>query len=475
MADMVASLQGLSDKMKDARRRFRWVFTDMERLSHVVESLRDHNDSLWQIMPRAEASSPASNQIAATCEAMSTIAALGLTLPRAANEIAPPPLGQTLSMIARRDVIEGIPGGTNPDIDLAFHEWKSKVSAYDNRGMANVDLSGISSGRQIAMYIKGHGKFRQDLDVMIEWKRYGAKATAQSMALERTDRVARLLSSASLPEDLRILKCVGYFHNPDRRCCGVLFQLPEALAGKGASTQAVTLAEELSNPYYASLGGGPSLADRLHLGAALARAVLKLHLSRWVHKDLRSDNIVFFKQRSRHGGVDLGHPYIASFGFARPDQWLLESESEYAPRDDGSLLAYCHPDYQHSTERLPEPASGIAQHAQPPSRRPRYHAAFDVYSLGCVLLEIGLWQPLESLGWRAHQEKKGADKREEWRDKLVRRAQRQLGFLCGAAYRDVVVKCLSTTVGLDGFDADESERVRDFCWTIMRVLENLRV
>lgn len=165
----------------------------MDRLRQAVTSLSAHNDSLWQITPRGNASSWNSNQVATACEAMATVTTLDLTLPRTPNEIAHPALNQVINMIARRDAVEATV--TSMDVSLAFQEWKSKVFAYNSEGEANVQLSGVSSGRQLARYIKGHGKFRQDLDVIVEWKRYGPIRGADSLAIDRTDRMARLLST----------------------------------------------------------------------------------------------------------------------------------------------------------------------------------------------------------------------------------------------------------------------------------------
>lgn len=225
----------------------------------------------------------------------------------------------------------------------------------------------------------------------------------------------------------------------------------------------LTLANELVNPAYANTGGGPPLCQRLRLAWVLSQAILKLHLFHWLHKDIRSDNIVFFKQKG-NADIDFQAPYITAFGFARPDQLLLASESQYVIDDPDLALgmAYCHPDYQHSTERIKD--EGSLQNTAP---RQRYHRAYDIYSLGRVLLEIGLWQSLGSLKWERYK-----TKRSEWRDRLIQHAQRWLGFMCGAAYTDLVVRCLSTTVRSGSESAGvEDEKVREFCWTIVRVLE----
>ncbi|KAK0740379.1 hypothetical protein B0T18DRAFT_431708 [Schizothecium vesticola] len=451
--------KNVSVKVKDALKRFKWLIIDMDRFKQVIASLRIHNDDLWHVAPRDEACSPESAQIVLTCEAMATISALGLALPQSPSETAYPVLSQTVRMRARLDSVHGATV-ISLDIELAFQEWKDKVFTYNAHGDASVPLSGVLGKRQTARYLKGHGKLRTDLDVMVEWKQYGPTKEVQSLALERSDRVARLLSGgALLPDDIRALRCVGYFENADARRVRTLFELPALVAAQGASSvEVVTLADELANPAYEASGGGMLLSHRFHLAWTLARAVLKLHLSGWLHKDIRSDNVIFFKPGGQVA-VNLAAPYLAGFGFARPDQILLASESQYA-QDNEALalgLAYCHPEYQHSTERM----EGQERPQGDPPRQ-RYHRTYDVYSLGCVLLEIGIWRSLESLKWRKYRAK-----RAEWRDRLIRYAHEWLGFMCGAAYRDVVVKCLSSTADPQGDPSeDESERVKEFCWAL---------
>ncbi|KAI9764156.1 MAG: hypothetical protein M1840_008638 [Geoglossum simile] len=433
----------IPDKAKEAWKRFRWVSTDMIRLTQVVASLRAHNDELERIRPRGDTSSLGSDQTATACEAVATLSALGLSLPQSPKSIEQPELNQALSMIMHHEEVETTIV-RNLDEDLGIKEYKDKITVF----------SGSPSGRQIASYIKGHNKFRTVLDVLIEWKPYGPTYEAQSLALERTDRVARLLSDPTVPEHLRVLNCVGYFQDAAGNRCGILFKLPPELSGKASDVAVVNLLQAYRSPQR------PSLSARFHLAWTLAHSMLKFHLFRWLHKDFRSENIVFF--RSKDQSIDIHSPYVAAFGLARPDQLFLASESNYD--NDGEALtralAYCHPDYRHSAETMKTEAGRKIN-------RRRYHRAFDVYSLGCVLLEIGLWQSLESMNWPKYR-----DRRTEWQGKMIEYAGKSLGFLCGTAYRDIVVRCLSAEVE----DTDrENERVRDFCWTIVRVLENLRV
>lgn len=75
---------------------------------------------------------------------------------------------------------------------------------------------------------------------------------------------------------------------------------------------------------------------------------------------------------------DLTQPVIAGFSNARSDD-LDESEplSVHRPATNVTLDCYYHP-------------------AKRQLRHQRYVPGYDLYSLGCVLLEIGLWQPIDA-------------------------------------------------------------------------------
>lgn len=71
----------------------------------------------------------------------------------------------------------------------------------------------------------------------------------------------------------------------------------------------------------------------------------------------------------------------------------------------------------------------------------------DIYTLGLVLLEIGLWKVLQTY----HRPHYTADR---WRDKIVReRLVPGLGSKVGRRYREVVDKCLGVSEELSAMEA----------------------
>ncbi|ERF69458.1 hypothetical protein EPUS_07273 [Endocarpon pusillum Z07020] len=116
----------------------------------------------------------------------------------------------------------------------------------------------------------------------------------------------------------------------------------------------------------------PSLVHRVALAHKLAQSLLYLHAVNWLHKALRSSNILFCPS-SDAAALDVCAPYITGFDNSRRSRFN-EATSE-APRV-GRMEVYRHPETQLEGPMLP------------------YRKTFDIYSLGLVMAEIALWRPL---------------------------------------------------------------------------------
>ena len=100
------------------------------------------------------------------------------------------------------------------------------------------------------------------------------------------------------------------------------------------------------------------------------------HRAGWLHKSLRSENILFFPPDTDTTiEALLLDPVLVGFAFARLDSPTEISEQ---PSDDPQCDIYRHPD------ALGEPSSSFS-------------AIMDVYSLGTMLLEIAKWRSLQYL------------------------------------------------------------------------------
>ncbi|KAF8535768.1 hypothetical protein BDD12DRAFT_936873 [Trichophaea hybrida] len=189
------------------------------------------------------------------------------------------------------------------------------------------------------------------------------------------------------------------------------------------------------------------------------------------HKNLNSRNILFFARSgvaSQSPIWDFSSPWVTGFDFARPNQ---KDEHSFEV-DSGENDIYRHPDLRQNIE-------DIEEYGRAPYRR-----QFDVYSLGLVLLEIGLWTPLSDLC-----NQKATPTKATARFKAA--CNLNVPHQMGTSYNELVLRCLDGDHQLhdeedqeDGEDRGEdsssvavSSRKRTdvslvaFYWKVIRVLE----
>jgi hypothetical protein len=427
--------------------RIQWVVNDRDKLRVLISDLKDHNDGLDRLRPRKESPSLSSREAAVTCEVVVSADNLALTLPDEAYEQFPQ-LREIMAGRRRQIQTEADTPNWAQFTNLKIAQWEYRVAFADQAPIGPRPLAHFRRE-------KGQTEFK----VMVEWKQYVSNdSQSKALALSRVERVSQLLRAGSKSPRLCVLDCIGYFENPQKSRCGILFELPFGFwtnaPNKGELPQVVTLSEAISS------NARPTLADRFHLAKTLATSMLEFHLRNWLHKDFNAHNVIFFLPRdSAVKNVDIRSPYVGSFGLARPDHLFIESELVSSSRNILDF-AYHHPEYRYPTAT--QSGDNLVV--------PRYHRIFDVYSLGCVLLEIGLWMPLTSLEWRDRYQRDLAS----WRRKLQECARKNLSYYAGPIYTEVVLRCLESEIDSEKSMKD-SEWVREFCWEIMRKLESLVV
>ncbi|KAK4245486.1 prion-inhibition and propagation-domain-containing protein [Corynascus novoguineensis] len=224
----------------------------------------------------------------------------------------------------------------------------------------------------------------------VEWR--SAQPTTVRFAIElsdlerRRDAIAQLLHRTSTMTgagDYRVLDCLGYIHTrgrvddeQDTAVLGFVSLFPEWADEQG---EPVTLHSLLQASFDSEkLGTIPSLGTRFLLAQRLANALYQLQCSNWLHRNLSSHQVVFF--RDKHGGaLRFDEPYLIGFQYSRPDD--NKRGMAMNPFSEG---------FRHN-EEFPElylPAefsSGVLR---------RYKRSDDVYSIGVMIMEIAFWEPL---------------------------------------------------------------------------------
>lgn len=237
----------------------------------------------------------------------------------------------------------------------------------------------------------------QNKDVWIDWKEIPApiQGSRQTRA-QQTELRLRLLTDllcSEKPARFCAPPCLGYVMTDPVQAIGnipefgIVFQKP-AGSPHEASSQMDTLRGLIQQ------WPKPSLSARMALSAVLARCMHSFHAVNWMHKGLRSDNIIFFippqssssenrdllprGQDPQQDLLSLTSPFVSGFELSRPSTMHdMTEKPDYDPEHD----IYRHPTAQSFCE----------------DRKASYRKSYDMYSLGLVLLELAFWQPIERL------------------------------------------------------------------------------
>ncbi|PSR79220.1 prion-inhibition and propagation-domain-containing protein [Coniella lustricola] len=293
----------------------------------------------------------------------------------------------------------------------------------------------------------------EDVPVWVEWRYYQPidyRGQPPAYLESRFAKLATLLRDSQKPDAFRVPDCVGYLLDRDNFRFGLAFQ------GQGAYYPP-RLCDLL-----VSRQPKPSLTTRLQMARAVARAVMYLHATSWTHKRLRSESIVF------PYSISAG-PYVAGFDYARPA--AVEGARTAAEDMTGPEL-YAEL-YRHPAAQFHEPCEEVGNGGGGLGFRPLY----DIYSLGVVLYEIGMWKPIHVIlgvsagddggnecengkgnGHRTtttttKRNKLGVDEVREVQTRLLsQQGLMSLAAEVGDVYMAAVTSCLSGDFGFDGFD-----------------------
>ncbi|KAI9808065.1 MAG: hypothetical protein M1827_007530 [Pycnora praestabilis] len=213
--------------------------------------------------------------------------------------------------------------------------------------------------------------------VWIEWKEYetsyGPEPSPDPVIVHRVKQLAALLGNTDKPKEFRAPHCLGYFDDngngqdqEDMSRFGFVFEKPNDVP---QTTEPRSLLELFSKPK-------PSLTKRIALAQSIANSILYLHSVNWLHKGLRSHNIVFFYDENGNNEPDYVNPYLSGFDYARPAR---SEEMTEKPPENAEYDVYRHP----------------STHGDGP--RTDYKKSYDIYSLGVILIELVHWKRIDKI------------------------------------------------------------------------------
>jgi hypothetical protein len=299
--------------------------------------------------------------------------------------------------------------------------------------------------------VRCEAKYQRNSDAMavnvwVEWKELEVgpypKMPEQKL-LDRVQRLAAVLLENENPES-RVPHCLGYIQDLDNDTprVGYVFEKP---IGVDPSSRPISLLELLGDGTLPK----PSLTKRVSLALAIAQSVEYMHAINWLHKGIRSDNVLFFGNGMR---VDYSRPYVSGFNYSRPAH---SEEMTEIPHRDARRDIYRHPLAQKDLQDRP-------------LAKKMYEKTHDIYSLGVVMIEIAFWQPIqEVLGIESLDKMKASETRKVRKQLLGDEDEGPSEYLhavsgnVGEVYEEVIRVCLSASAafGLRPDDDQTSEHV----------------
>ncbi|KAL6900408.1 prion-inhibition and propagation domain-containing protein [Trichoderma evansii] len=326
---------------------------------------------------------------------------------------------------------------------------------------------------------------------------------------------------------LDIAGMIDHTEGEHKSHCSILYKLPGMIGVQSRERPAenlklrapVTLQSILGT--WQKQGIRSTLGTRFELARRLVRAVCLLHSSGWLHKNIRAESVIFFPehvsalQEDRYEvkiEIDVSKPVLMGYIFSRPDDIIIRTNQPSAPQierykhhdpanpDSESTWMWDDPmdvgaksrrrkgtpraDSIYGRNMLGEVGvtedtkevniSGFtldyyqhpAKHADP---KRKYRHAYDVYSLGILLLEVGLWEKLRNYDHSYHSDS-GSNEEDHYERRrwICREYLDRLRWSCGDTYADVVLSCLM----IDSIDDEMSKASeRELCARIVADLD----
>lgn len=357
-------------------KRLRWAAFDKERLQILVQDVKFFNDRLYDLLENSDreffkqALEALLRNVISQTESSSDLESIKMLLnPDISKEGLESAISAAATLKQRRLALDFTEYNTNRTSrsNIAskmphrpYPSW-GRIPVNNPRGPRKLHLGSLSGfappsaekRRELAVY--------EGRKVLLEWKTI--KRADESRLKHRVEALATLLGNISHPS-FHSLKCKGSIKVSSGEFA-YIFEMPPLQSVDFRSLL------QLLRPECR-----PSLSDRLSLGAALAETVLQLHTSGWLHKGIRSDNVIFCREKDHDWKADSLSPvYLGGYEYARADNPLDITEA---------------PSSQKETDIYRHPALTGGSHNS-------YKKQYDLYALGCVLLEIGLWCSLQSI------------------------------------------------------------------------------
>lgn len=268
---------------------------------------------------------------------------------------------------------------------------KTLIWPRDLKSMQSGMLPPAKFSRQIVFMRRSNPDSRKHgaqssplMPVLLEYSPYDPiySITGITPSMTRFEKLFAALSQSYMSSGRvlgGLLHLIGYFEESEYSRFCLLFSLPTHFGPVDIESPRMPSITMLSDLLY-SHNFEPSLEVKYRLANNVASAVFDLHSKGVVHGNIASSNILFLEHQT-HNRLDLTQvnmrqSYLASFD--------LFSDNATDTSDSSSTSKSL---YRHSLD----PRITRYTHLTSESK------SLDLYSLAMVLLEIGLWNPLQDI------------------------------------------------------------------------------
>ncbi|KIM92665.1 hypothetical protein OIDMADRAFT_208715 [Oidiodendron maius Zn] len=437
--DVLRLRSRLSKETKKIKKiKFSWGITsdtsDKERISELIQQLKYWNDGLHDILPRQDRafnSVMTQVRVVAMSENPDDLEGFETACRQVGaqeNELYEG-IGACAKMKRERLTVEQpvqqrSAGKTHAVEEISISDHKPCLAAAMETSLVTLSLD----RKAITETIDFHKVITED---------------EASTIKERIKQFTTLLDGRERPTSLILPTSLGYTQHSALKFT-ILYELPSFADSTVAYRSLYTLFPRnprsvASKPYTPIL---PCLEERFKLAQALGASILQLHSIKWLHKNLNSDSILIFSGPS---GFETARPLLAGFGLGRPSDPTSKTIDLRAVRSNFDI--YHHPDLRDATHR-------------------RYETRFDIYSLGVLLFEIGLWQNL-------HYFTNETDSAEELRRTIRNTCETLVAHTMGRRYCNAVLACIDDDdlwkqAAESGDGTDNTSEI--FSWKIVQEL-----
>ncbi|KAG9623968.1 hypothetical protein KCU64_g20029, partial [Aureobasidium melanogenum] len=252
--------------------------------------------------------------------------------------------------------------------------------------------------------------------VMVEFENYDPlyRDTGVSPPLTRVEKLASSLNMLSNRGNLRLL---GYVEDPQQPRIGLVYDYRTIQPQQSGEIRPVTLmgliltATQAKRPVDVS-NATPFLEDRFRIALRLVEKLRDLHAENYFHGNIHSESVVFLQQghSPQPRQSELHRPILSAFDM------FSRNRIEYG---DSS------------------PISNITKHPEDKGGEIDDVTAirYDLYQIGLVLLEIGLWNPVNDYFKEKYTLK-------DFKLRLEKLYIPKLASKCGSLYMRAVQTCL---------------------------------